>query len=147
MQLASLEHTRVRTVREIFASSGCESAGALRFLASKCTAGNVALKSPVSLPIGWPSLDIWLACSTCFSDIDPSISWINVRRSFFHFYVIISCFPKECNGTGASRSNTLLNKEKRSNYGRSAVKRASKRSKKALIVAVQPEAWLRRQAV
>ena len=43
MQLASLEHTRVRTVREIFASSGCESAGALRFLASKCTAGNVTL--------------------------------------------------------------------------------------------------------
>ena len=43
MQLASLEHTRVRTVREIFASSGCESAGALRFLVSKCTAGNAAL--------------------------------------------------------------------------------------------------------
>ena len=31
VQRAFLEHTRVRTVREIFASSGCKSAGALRF--------------------------------------------------------------------------------------------------------------------
>ena len=52
MQLVSLEHTRVRTAREIFASSGCESAGALRFLASKCTAGNVALRSVISAWLG-----------------------------------------------------------------------------------------------
>ena len=39
MQLASLEHTRVRTVREIFANSGCKSAGALRFPGIKMYSG------------------------------------------------------------------------------------------------------------
>ena len=39
MQLAFLEHTRVRTVREIFASSGCKSAGALRFSGIKMYSG------------------------------------------------------------------------------------------------------------
>ena len=61
MQLASLEHTRVRTVREIFASSGCESAGALRFLASKCTAGNVALTAQATQPLQkkWRRGELW----------------------------------------------------------------------------------------
>ena len=39
MQPASLEHARVRAVREIFASSGCKSAGALRFSGIKMYSG------------------------------------------------------------------------------------------------------------
>ena len=45
MQLSSVEHTRVRTVREIFASSGCKGAGALRFSGIKMYSGECRFKT------------------------------------------------------------------------------------------------------
>ena len=48
MQLAFLEHTRVRTVREIFASSGCKSAGELRFSGIKMYSGECRFKYAIS---------------------------------------------------------------------------------------------------
>ena len=44
MQLAFLEHTRVRTVQEILASSGCKSAGPLRFSGIKMYSGERRFK-------------------------------------------------------------------------------------------------------
>ena len=47
--LSSLEHKHVSAVREIFASSGCKAPARWDLLASKCTAGNVALNYYTSI--------------------------------------------------------------------------------------------------
>ena len=88
MQLASLEHTRVRTVREIFVSGGCKSAGALRFSDIKMYSGECRFKTS----------DFCSARRSSSEGSNPALHWAaDVRETCMEFVSLLgSVFNIDC---------------------------------------------------